>query len=123
MARPILQNAGKGGGDVNDHNHCVHEDDFRRLESLIVQVFTKMDAFISDLRQVAVGDAKYQERVETLRRDVDTLFTRARTTSDKIDEINQWKNELRGSVKVWIAVPSILATILALLNIVKFLNQ
>lgn len=106
---------------ANEHE-CFHEEDFRRLENLVASVFAKMDSFLADMRQIAVGDAKQGERVSTLRRDVDVMFERMRLQDDEIKKINQWKDELKGSIRVWVGVPSVLATVLAIIQIIKLLG-
>lgn len=104
------------------HDECFRTEDFRRLEGLVLSVFAKMDSFLADMRQIAVGDARHQEQMLTLRRDVDHLFKRVRDISTEIQGFRTFKDELRGSIKVWVGVPSVLAAVLALLHIYKLLK-
>lgn len=104
-------------------HECTHEEDFKRLEGMLAQIFSKMDSFLTDLRQAAVGEAKYQERVTQLRKDVDSMFDRLRTAEEAIVELQKWKSEVGGMIKVGVAVPSVLATILAMIQIAQLLSK
>lgn len=102
---------------------CSHEEDFKRLEGMLAQIFNKMDSFLTDLRQAAVGEAKYQERVNQLRQDTDALFDRLRSVEDKVVDFQKWQSEVKGMIKVGVAVPSVLATILAIIQLAQLLSH
>lgn len=116
------------------HDDCVRDEDFRRLEAMVASVFSKMDSFLADMRQIAVGDAKYQERVETLRRDTEALYQKVRglevKTEKSIEEvkktvssIEQWKDNFVGRMQVMVGIPSVLATVFVIMQIWEVVHK
>lgn len=93
------------------HESCIHEDDFRRLESLVTKVFDKMDKFLEDIHGVVVNDTARQSKVDQMARDIDRAFHDIRKVVEKIGELSDWRQRFEGGVKVMLAIP-ILCTVI-----------
>jgi hypothetical protein len=101
-------------GSPEDH-YCIRSSDFSRIERLIGEVFTKMDSFITDMRDIMVEDARKQERVATLTRDM-------ADAKAELLRLTTWKNQFAGSVRALVAVPSACAFLVTLIHLYGFLR-
>lgn len=90
---------------------CLHEDDFKRLESLVTEVFRKMDLFLSEMHSAMVSDAVRAEKLAQFERDIDRAFNDMRAISREIKVLSDWRQRFEGGIKVMLAIP-VLCTVL-----------
>ena len=101
---------------------CLHEDDFRRLNTLVTQVFEKMDRFIDDLHQARLADSVSAQHIEVLQQDVKMAFAMIRTIKDDFKVISDWRMRFEGAIKAILAIPimcTVITTGIAIYSILK----
>lgn len=123
-----------------EHNECLHEADFKRLESLVEKVFDKMDVFIGEMRSLMISEARRQEKIEQIERDINDFHGRVRMTKeqiqvvdsglklevksvdDKVQVISDWRQRFEGGVKVMLAIPIFCAILTTCIAIYKMMQ-
>lgn len=101
-----------------DHN-CFHEDDFKRLESMLVNVFGKMDKFIDELNVTIREDTRREERMNSLEKDVNRSFEEIRILRKDLKTISDWRQRFEGGIKVMLAIPVVCTIITTCIAIYK----
>lgn len=101
---------------------CVHEDDFRRLESLVTRVFDKMDTFLDEIHTVMVADASRQEKILQNEKDIDRAFRDIREVTKTVASLVKWQQEFSGAIKVMFAIPVICTIITTIIAVYKLMG-
>jgi hypothetical protein len=87
------------------HQACLHEDDFKRLESLVTKVFEKMDNFLAELHGSMIADAVREEKVARLEMDLSNLSTSLKKSKDEVKVLSDWRQRFEGGVRAMLAIP------------------
>jgi len=101
---------------------CLHEGDFRRLDTLVTKVFEKMDRFIDDLHQARLADSVSAQHIEVLQQDVKMSFAMIRAIKDDFKVISDWRMKFEGAIKAMLAIPimcTVITTGVAIYSILK----
>ncbi len=98
------------------HEDCLREDDFKRLEVLIEKSFTRMDAFLTELRNIMVEDARRSEKLIQVEKELGLLYKKHRELAGEVRLLTDWRQQYSGSLKTLMAIPTVCALLSTLLS-------
>jgi len=103
-------------GRMQRHDDCMHEEDFKRLEGLVERVFSRMDVFLAEMRELMISEARRQEQMSNMdkeimhlrvdmTKDIDALGSKIRTVGERLQTLSDWRQRFEGGIKVMMAIP------------------